>query len=106
MASSRKVHFINRFNKDDLARRPLIENRGTRPVDIHLKIAGVSQVPEPAGGNFYEITRSYFTLEGEPADLATVPQGDRLVAGADRHVYGGSRCPSHYQRPPSRRPRD
>jgi uncharacterized protein YfaS (alpha-2-macroglobulin family) len=68
------------FNHDDLKGRPLIENRGTRSVDVLLNIGGVSKVPEPAGGNFYEINRNYYTLEGEPADLATVPQGGRLVA--------------------------
>jgi hypothetical protein len=41
---------------------------------------GVPAEPEPAGGNGYAITRSYFTLDGAPADPARVAQGDRLVA--------------------------
>ena len=44
---------------------------------------GVPATPEPAGGNYYTLTRSYYTLEGEPVDLATVEQGARLVAVLD-----------------------
>ncbi|MGQ7793279.1 alpha-2-macroglobulin family protein [Faunimonas sp. B44] len=56
-----------------------LENRSGRAVDLALAVRGVPARPEPAGGNGYAIERAYFTLEGEPADPATVEQGARLV---------------------------
>ena len=57
-----------------------LENRSGRTVAMALTVRGVPARPEPAGGNGYAIERAYFTLEGEPADPATVEQGARLVA--------------------------
>ncbi|MBA3519412.1 MAG: alpha-2-macroglobulin, partial [Rhizobiales bacterium] len=69
---------------DRLGVAPLaIENRGDRPVEVGLTVRGVPAVPEPAGGNFYSLTRSYYSLEGQPVDLAAVGQGERLVAVLD-----------------------
>jgi alpha-2-macroglobulin len=44
---------------------------------------GVPTVPEPAGGNGYAIARSYYTLQGDPVALDSVPVGTRLVAVLD-----------------------
>jgi uncharacterized protein YfaS (alpha-2-macroglobulin family) len=67
-----------------LAVAPLrIENRGERPVEVGLTVTGVPAVPEPAGGNYYALKRSYFTLDGQPADPNAVEQGARLVAVLD-----------------------
>jgi hypothetical protein len=44
---------------------------------------GVPDVPEPAGGNGYAITRTWYTLDGQQADLSKVKVGDRLVAVLD-----------------------
>jgi uncharacterized protein YfaS (alpha-2-macroglobulin family) len=60
-----------------------IENRGDRPVEVGVTVRGVPRTPEPAGGNFYALKRSYYTLEGDPVDLAAVAQGDRIVAVLD-----------------------
>jgi uncharacterized protein YfaS (alpha-2-macroglobulin family) len=69
------------LDADALAVAPLtIENRGERPVEVGIAVRGVPSVPEPAGGNFYTLARDYYTLEGEPADLAAIEQGARLVA--------------------------
>ncbi|MDQ2066495.1 alpha-2-macroglobulin family protein [Xinfangfangia sp. CPCC 101601] len=46
---------------------------------ITLTTYGVPAEPEPAGGNGYAITRSHFTLTGEPVTLDQVTAGDRLV---------------------------
>ncbi|MYZ47941.1 alpha-2-macroglobulin family protein [Propylenella binzhouense] len=62
-----------------LSRPPELENRSGRPADLAVTIRGVPSAPEPASGNGYEIARAYFTLEGEPADPASVAQGTRLV---------------------------
>jgi uncharacterized protein YfaS (alpha-2-macroglobulin family) len=72
------------LDAESLAFAPLVvENRGALPVEVGLTVSGVPLEPEPAGGNFYSIARSYYTLEGEPVDLAAVAQGDRLVAVVD-----------------------
>jgi uncharacterized protein YfaS (alpha-2-macroglobulin family) len=72
------------LDAESLAAAPLvIENRGTLPVEVGLTVAGVPVEPEPAGGNFYTIARSYYTLEGEPADVSAIAQRDRLVAVVD-----------------------
>ncbi|TYB81957.1 alpha-2-macroglobulin family protein [Maritimibacter fusiformis] len=57
----------------------VIANDGTRATDLTVTTFGVPLVPEPAGGNGFGIERRYFTMEGEPADIAEVEQGTRLV---------------------------
>jgi uncharacterized protein YfaS (alpha-2-macroglobulin family) len=72
------------LDADSLAAAPLtIENHGERVIDVGLTVTGVPSVPEPAGGNFYKITRTYYTLDGKPVDLNTIQQGTRLVAVLD-----------------------
>lgn len=69
------------LDENTLAVAPLtIANNGDRPVDVGITVRGVPATPEPAGGNFYSLTREYYTLDGEPVDLSTVAQGARLVA--------------------------
>jgi len=46
-------------------------------------VRGVPATAEPAGGNLYQLKRSYYTLDGEPVDLAAVEQGQRLVVVLD-----------------------
>jgi hypothetical protein len=46
---------------------------------ITISTYGVPAEPEPAGGNGYAITRSYFTMTGDPVTLDGVKTGDRLV---------------------------
>ncbi len=72
------------LDADSLAIAPMkIENRGERPVEVGVTVRGVPTTPEPAGGNYYSLKRTYYTLDGQPADLASVPQGTRLVAVLD-----------------------
>ncbi len=68
---------------------PLVRSLGATPVavtnsgpDTTLTVTsfGTPVTPEPAGGNGYAITRSYYTLDGTPADTASVKAGTRLVA--------------------------
>ncbi len=66
---------------DSDAREPQVITNGTgRDATLTLTTFGVPTEPEPAGGKGYAIARSYYTPEGEPADIATVKQGTRLVA--------------------------
>ena len=64
----------------DAAEPQVITNGSGRAATLTLTTFGVPTEPEPAGGKGYAIVRSYYTLEGEPADIATVRQGTRLVA--------------------------
>ncbi|ALN75484.1 alpha-2-macroglobulin family protein [Aureimonas sp. AU20] len=70
---------------DEAALTPglVIGNRGAAPVAASLTMAGVPSVPLPPMSSGYEITRSYYTLEGEEADPANIAQGSRLVAVVD-----------------------
>lgn len=58
----------------------LIGNGSAKASDITLTTYGVPEVPEPAAGNGYAIARSWFTMEGTPADPSAIRQGTRLVA--------------------------
>ncbi len=63
----------------DSASAPItVENTGT-DTQLTLTTFGVPTGAEPAGGNGYAINRSYYTLDGEPAALADLRVGDRLV---------------------------
>ena len=78
------------LDEDSLAIAPMkIENRGDRPIEVGITVRGISTTPEPAGGNYYSITRSYYTLDGQEADLA----------------HGGSRARNSSPCSASRRPR-
>lgn len=57
-----------------------IENRGDAPVSAAVTLAGVPAVAPPAEVSGYEITRRYYTLEGQDAGPEAIAQGDRLVA--------------------------
>ena len=56
-----------------------VSNTGSGDTQITLTTYGVPLVPEPAGGNGYAISRSYYTLAGEPALPEGLSAGDRLV---------------------------
>jgi hypothetical protein len=57
-----------------------ITNAGAERRDLTFTRFGVPEGATEAFGNGYRITRSYVTLEGQPADPANVPVGTRLVA--------------------------
>lgn len=56
-----------------------IQNAGETTTQLTLATFGVPLVPEPAGGEGYAIERHYFTMEGDPVEVAKVAQGTRLV---------------------------
>lgn len=57
-----------------------VTNAGRAGTYLTLTSSGVPLTPVPAGGQGYEIGRSYATLEGSFIDLADVPVGTRLIA--------------------------
>ena len=56
-----------------------ISNPADTPLEVTLTATGKPTVPPEAGGRGYRITRSYFTIEGEAIDPASVPLGTRMV---------------------------
>ena len=65
-----------------------VSNGSGRDTVLTLTTFGVPQVPEPAGGNGYQIGRDYFTMDGQPATLDSVPAGTRLVTVITVDPYG------------------
>ena len=65
-----------------------VANTGTQPTQVTVTSYGVPDVPEPAGGNGYAITRTYYTLGGEAASLDGVKSGDRLVTVLEITPFG------------------
>jgi uncharacterized protein YfaS (alpha-2-macroglobulin family) len=57
---------------------------------VTISTYGVPSEPEPAGGNGYAITRSYYTLDGTPTTLDAVKVGDRLVTVIEVTPFGRS----------------
>ncbi len=71
---------FRRYTGEALTAKPVaIANLGDQPLEAVLSATGVPLTPEPAGGNGYKVERTVYTPEGEPADIATVAQNDRLV---------------------------
>ncbi|TGD67827.1 alpha-2-macroglobulin family protein [Tabrizicola sp. WMC-M-20] len=64
-----------------------VHNSGT---DTQLTVTayGTPIKPEPADGNGYTITRSYYTLAGEPATVEALHTGDRLVTVLEVTPFG------------------
>ncbi|MGE3246286.1 MAG: alpha-2-macroglobulin [Beijerinckiaceae bacterium] len=56
-----------------------LTNNGNSPIQVVLTTSGFPVVKEPAASNGYAIERSFYTLDGKPADLKAVKQNDRLV---------------------------
>lgn len=55
-----------------------IENISTAPMDVTMTAFGVPEVAPDAGGYGYQITRTYYTMDGVPSE-GPVPSGTRLV---------------------------
>ncbi|MCA3438568.1 MAG: alpha-2-macroglobulin family protein [Rhodobacter sp.] len=69
------VRVLNR----DAAQPVVVANSGARDTMLTVTAFGIPTEPEPAEGNGYAIARSYHTLDGQPADIASVPVGTRLL---------------------------
>lgn len=76
------------LGEDEAAMPQAITNGTGKSATVTLTTFGVPAEPEPAGGRGYTIARSYYTMEGEPADIASVKQGTRLVAVIEVTPHG------------------
>lgn len=66
----------------------LVKNGSASDTTLTLTTYGVPSEPEPAGGTGYAITRTYYTLDGQPASLDDVKVGDRLAVVLDVSPFG------------------
>ncbi|MBC7739613.1 MAG: alpha-2-macroglobulin family protein [Candidatus Saccharibacteria bacterium] len=69
-------------------RDPVVVQNAGKKTTLTVTSFGVPTVPEPAGGNGYAITRSYYTMDGQPASLEGLRSGDRLVAVLEVTPFG------------------
>ncbi len=58
---------------------PVVVRNDGPDTTVTVTTYGVPSEPEPAGGNGYAITRTYYTMAGEPVTLGSVAAGTRLV---------------------------
>ncbi|HEV7822651.1 MAG TPA: hypothetical protein VGO84_15820, partial [Burkholderiales bacterium] len=68
------------YKAADLATKSIkIVNTGDTPAQMVISVTGAPIVPEPAASNGFKIERSYFTLDGKPADPSQAKQNDRFA---------------------------
>jgi alpha-2-macroglobulin len=66
---------------DELGRTPIeIINRSQGDVQAVVTVTGVPEAALPAGGEGFDIERSYYTLDGTPVDVVVAGQNERFVA--------------------------
>ncbi|QGY00018.1 alpha-2-macroglobulin family protein [Roseovarius faecimaris] len=70
--------FVRKFDAQGLSPQA-ITNTGSGATDITLTTIGVPDVPEPAGGYGYALSRAYYDLDGNTVSLDSVASGTRLV---------------------------
>jgi uncharacterized protein YfaS (alpha-2-macroglobulin family) len=74
----------------DLGRGLKVRNDGQQPVWLQVTARGVPKEPLPAAERGISISRTYYTLDGDPADLARLRQNQRLIVSLQgRNVEGG-----------------
>lgn len=56
-----------------------VRNAGSEPVKVVVAVNGAPQAPEPAASHGFTLERSYFTMDGRPADPAKAVQNQRFV---------------------------
>jgi uncharacterized protein YfaS (alpha-2-macroglobulin family) len=78
---------VRGLRAEDVEKGVVITNNGDSSVDAVVTVIGASLTGEPAAAKGFTIERSYFTLEGQPVDLASgsggaaqIAQNERLVA--------------------------
>jgi alpha-2-macroglobulin len=73
-------NFARRFTGEELTGAPLtIANKGSEPVTALVTTIAAPKEPLPAGGDGFEIDKSYYRLDGTQTDVAEVKQNERFV---------------------------
>ncbi len=72
--------FARRVGGAALVETPItLVNRGSEPVDAVVTTVAAPVDPLPAGGDGFTIARTYYTLDGEEANVTEAAQNDRFV---------------------------
>lgn len=71
--------FTAKYQAADVAKGLVVKNVGKVAIDARVTVTGIPVTPEPAGGNGYALTRTYYDLEGNEIDPSAVKLGDRMV---------------------------
>ncbi|WP_235919343.1 alpha-2-macroglobulin family protein [Aureimonas psammosilenae] len=72
--------YVASFDAGDLATPLELANRSDAPAYVELTVAGVPVQAPPAESAGFDISVSYYSLEGKEIDASTVGQGERVVA--------------------------
>lgn len=67
---------------------PVVVKNDGADTTLTITTYGVPSEPEPAGGNGYAITRTYYTMAGEEISLEGVTAGTRLVTVLEVTPFG------------------
>ena len=75
-----KTALYRSYKSAEMAGKPIkITNTGDAPIQTVVSVGGSPVTPEPAAANGFKIERSYFTLDGKPADVSKVKQNARFA---------------------------
>ncbi len=77
---------VRGLSSEEVEAGVVITNNGETGVDAVVTVIGSSLEPEPAAAKGFTIGRSYFTLDGEPVDLASATGGVAELAQNERLV--------------------
>jgi uncharacterized protein YfaS (alpha-2-macroglobulin family) len=71
---------LNRNLRASDLRQPLtLTNAGEGPVQAVVTVSGAPLVPEPTAERGFKIERTYYTLDGNPADVTKAKQNERFA---------------------------
>ena len=76
---TRQGAFYRSLRADQLDAPLAVSNKGAGTVQAVVSVSGSPTTPEPAAERGFKIERSYFTLDGEPANPAHTKQNQRFV---------------------------
>jgi alpha-2-macroglobulin len=75
-----KTAVYRSYKAGEMSGKPIkITNTGEAAVQAVVSVSGSPITPEPAASNGFKIERSYFTLDGKPADVSKAKQNDRFA---------------------------
>jgi len=69
----------------------VVRNRGSKPIWHSATVSGVPKVDQPKASRGFVIKRTFYTLDGKPADLTKLRQGQVMVAVINGESISGLR---------------
>src|SRR6185437_14096607 len=72
-----------------LGRGLRVRNDGDKPIWLQVTARGLPKDPQPAATQGLSVERTYYTLDGQPVDLAALRQNERVVVSLEGHDLEG-----------------